>query len=77
MFKLFTLVVLLFSFQASAQDELLAMGMKTKELVRLKLWYEGLASEQNQQADKVEGQPLDHSKQLKEELERPLSFIDV
>jgi len=75
MFKVFTLVVLLFSFQAIAQDEALAMGMKTKEIVRLKLWYEGLEigepQEIKDEADTA-AQP-----QMNEQLARPLSSIDV
>ena len=63
-----TLITLSVSESALANDALLAFNLKTKQIVRMKLWYEGLDSiqEKTQQNQDV--------KQIKmsEELERAL-----
>lgn len=63
-----TLITLSASGAALANDGLLAFNLKTKQIVRMKLWYEGLESnqdktQQNQEVDQVE---------MSEELERAL-----
>lgn len=76
MTKFFALVVCLSTFMlasvAHANDGLLGNILKTKQIVRMKLWYEGvdqtqLNSEQNQDVKQIE---------IKEELDRALNKVD-
>lgn len=75
MTKFFALVVclstFLFSGSSFANDDLLGNVLKTKQIVRLKLWYEGIdqakSNEKNQEVS---------SSKVNEELSRVLQKVD-
>jgi hypothetical protein len=75
MSKFYSLVAILaisFSAQSYANDDLLMSNFKTKQIVRLKLWYEGLenAPEETQQNQELS------SPELKEELSRVIDRFE-
>lgn len=76
MTKFFALVVclstLLFSSTVFANDALLGNVLKTKQIVRLKLWYDGIeASQKNEQNQEVK------KAKVNEELDRVLQKVDL
>lgn len=75
MSKLLTLAVLLstsiFTITASADDSALMEALSTKNIVRMKLWYDGIDTiENNGQSD-----GKSHSKPLSEELQRAIDKV--
>ena len=77
MTKFFALVIclstFLFASVSHANESLLGNILKTKQIVRMKLWYEGIdqakvETEQNQDVNRVE---------IKEELGRALNKVDL
>lgn len=77
MTKIFAVVVCLSTFMFSsvshANQSLLGNVLKTKQIVRMKLWYEGIDqakvdTEQNQGVKRIE---------IKEELDRALNKVDL
>ena len=76
MTKFFALVVclstFLFSSTVFANDALLGNVLKTKQIVRLKLWYDGIeASQKNEQNQEVK------KAKVNEELDRVLQKVDL
>ena len=77
MTKFFALVICLCTFMLAsvvhANESLLSNVLKTKQVVRMKLWYEGIdqakaTAQQNQDVKAVE---------MKEELDRALNKFDL
>lgn len=77
MTKFFALVVCLSTFMLSsiahANDGLLGNILKTKQIVRMKLWYEGIDQAKVESAQGKEIQPVE----IKEELNRALNKVDL
>ena len=73
MLKLFTLALTLCAFSAFADESALTQALNTKNVVRMKLWYDGLESTPNfEQTAQVKA-----VKPLSEELERALNQISL
>ena len=77
MTKFFALVVCLSTFMLSsiahANDGLLGNILKTKQIVRMKLWYEGIDQAKAETAQNQDVQAIE----IKEELDRALNKVDL
>lgn len=77
MSKIFAVVVCLSTFMfgsiAHANDGLLGNILKTKQIVRMKLWYEGIDQAKAETDKGQEPQAIE----IKEELDRALNKVDL